>query len=56
MINHFIATNSFKPNFTFGKDSFGDLNLIDYYGLNESKILSTKQEYVNDLIRLCEFC
>jgi hypothetical protein len=29
--------------------------LIDYYSLNGSKILSTKQEYLNDLIRLCEF-
>jgi hypothetical protein len=55
MRNHFLATNSFQPNLTFGKDSFGCLNLIDYYSLNESKILSTKQEYVDDLKRLCEF-
>jgi hypothetical protein len=36
--------NKFKPYSTFGKESFGDLNLIDYYSLNGSKILSTKQE------------
>jgi hypothetical protein len=55
MMNHFFATNSFQPNLTFAKDSFGCLNLIDFYGLNASKILSTKQEYLVDLIRLCEF-
>jgi hypothetical protein len=55
MRNHFFATNSFQPYLTFAKDSFGCLNLIDYYSLNESKILSTKQEYLVDLIRLCEF-
>jgi hypothetical protein len=55
MMNHFFATNSFQPNLTFDKDSFGCLNLIDYYGYNGGKILSTKQEYLNDLIRLCEF-
>jgi hypothetical protein len=55
MTNHFLATNSFQPNLTFGKDSFGRLNLIDYSSLNDSKILSTKQEYVDDLIKLCEF-
>jgi hypothetical protein len=55
MRNPFFATNSFQPNSTFAKDSFGCLNLIDYYSLNESKILSTKQEYLVDLIRLCEF-
>jgi hypothetical protein len=55
MMNDFFETNSFHPNLTFDKDSFGCLNLIDYYSLNGSKILSIKQEYVDDLIRLCEF-
>jgi hypothetical protein len=55
MRNHFFATNSFQPNSTFAKDSFGCLNLIDCDNLNGSKILSTKQEYLDDLIRLCEF-
>jgi hypothetical protein len=55
MTNHFFATNSFQPNLTFAKDSFGVLNLIDYYSLNASKILSIKQDYTDDLIRLCEF-
>jgi hypothetical protein len=55
MTNHFLATNSFQPNSTFKKDSFGRLNLIEYFSLNGSKILSTKQEYVDDLIRICEF-
>jgi hypothetical protein len=55
MTNHFFATNSFQPNLTFSKDSFGRLNLSGYYSLNASKILSIKQEYTNDLMRLCEF-
>jgi len=55
MTNNFFATNSFQPNLTFSKDSFGRLNLIDYSSLNGSKILSTKQEYLDDLMRLCEF-
>jgi len=55
MKNRFFATNSLKPNLAFTKDSFGCLNLIDYYNLNDSKILSIKQEYLDDLIKLCEF-
>jgi len=55
MRNHFLAANSFQPNLTFDKDSFGFLNLVDYFSLNESRILSIKQEYLDDLIKLCEF-
>jgi hypothetical protein len=53
--DNLVQMNEFKPNISFSPDSFGQLNLNEYSGIDpfKSRILSGNQP--SELIKLCEF-
>jgi hypothetical protein len=53
--DNLIKMNEFKPNLSFNQDSFGQLSLSEYSGIDpfKSQILSGNQP--SEVIKLCEF-
>ena len=55
MRDYLKAINEFKPNESFVKDSFGQLNLNEYSSFDPFKSSILKGQQPKDLIKLCEF-
>jgi hypothetical protein len=53
--DNLIRMNEFKPNLSFSQDSFGQLYLNEYSGIDPFKSLILKDNQPSELIKLCGF-